>query len=164
MELFEAIKKRSSVRTYIDKPIEKQKLEQIIEAGIQAPTARAIEPWEFVVLTDKEKIKTVANITDHGKFMKDASACIVVYSSDTKYYLEDCCAATQNILLAAAALGVGSCWIAGDKKPYCAQISKELKVPLEYKLVSIISLGLAKEPSKKSRKRAIKDVLHWEKF
>lgn len=164
MEVLEAIKKRASIRSYLDKSIENEKLEHIIEAARQAHTARAIEPWEFIVLTDKDKIKAVADITDHGKFMKDAACCIAVYCQDTKYYLEDGAAATQNILLAATALGIGSCWIAGDKKAYAKDISLSIGVPEDLKLVSLISLGYAKEEARKQRKRALKDVLHWQRF
>ena len=164
MDALEAINKRISVRVYTDRKIEKVKLEQLIEAARQAPTARAIEPWEFIVVTDKDKIRALAEITDHGKFMKDATCCIALYCQDTKYYLEDGAAATENILIAATALGIGSCWIAGDKKPYASQISKALDVPRGHKLVSLISLGFAKDKLKKTRKRKLVDLLHWQKF
>lgn len=164
MEAFEAIGKRVSVRKYSDKAIEKEKLEKIVEAGRLAPTARAEEPWEFIVVTDKEHLRRMADITDYGKFMAGAAAAIAVFCRDTKYYLEDGCAATENILVAAAALDIGSCWVAGDKKSYGADIARVLNVPEGFKLVSIISLGYPKEPPKHHDKRSLNDVLHWEKF
>lgn len=164
MEFFQAVKNRISVREYSDKPVEKEKLEKIIEAARLAPTARAIEPWEFIVIMDRKKIKELAGITDHGKFMSAASAAIAVFCKETKYYLEDGSAATENILLAAADLELGACWIAGDKKAYCPLIASALGVPEGYRLISLISLGYPKAAVKPHQKRTLKEVLHWEKF
>ena len=158
------VKKRCSLREYSQKPIAKADLERIIDAGRLAPTARGEEPWEFLVFTDKKKIEEVAEITDHGKFLKGATAGIAVLCRDTKYYLEDGCAATENILLAATALGIGSCWIAGDKKEYAAKVLKALSVPQGYKLVSIISLGYPKGGFRPKKKRSLTEVLHSEEF
>lgn len=164
MDTFDAIKKRASVREYTDKPIEKEKLEKIVDAGRVAPTARAEEPWEFVVVTKKEKIKELANITDHGKFLSGGTAAIVVFCKDTKYYLEDGCAATENMLLAATDLGIASCWIAGDKKFYCSDIARAVGAPENLKLISIISLGYPKTEPTAHKKRSLKEVLRWEAF
>ncbi len=164
MDTFDAIKKRTSVREYADKPVEKEKLEKIVDAGRLAPTARAEEPWEFVVVTQKEKIQELAHITDHGKFLAGASAAIAIFCKDTKYYLEDGCAATENILLAATDLGIASCWVAGDKKFYCPDIARALGVPDNFKLISIISLGYPKTTPVPRKKRPLKEVIHWEKF
>lgn len=164
MDAFEAFKNRVSVREYSDKPIEKDKLEKIVDAGHLAPTARNEQPWEFIVVTNKEKIRELADITDHGKFMSGAAASVVIFCADTKYYLEDGCAATENMLLAATALGIASCWIAGDKKEYGARIARALGVPAGMKLISIISLGYPKAKPEFHQKRPLKEIVHWEKF
>ena len=164
MDALDVFKSRISVREYSDKPVEKEKLEKMVDAGHLAPTARGEQPWEFVIVTNKAKVAELAEITDHGKFMAGAAASIVVFCMDTKYYLEDGCAATENILLAAAAQGVASCWIAGDKKEYGVRIAKALGVPETYKLVSIISLGYPKAKPEPHLKRHLKEVTHWEKF
>lgn len=164
MDTFDAIRKRISVREYADKPIEKEKLEKITDAGRLAPTARGEEPWEFIVVTKKDKLKELADIADHGKFLAGASAAIAVFCKETKYYLEDGCAATENILVAAADLGIASCWVAGDKKPYCPDIAHALGVPEGFKLISILSLGYPKIPPVPHKKRPLKELLHWEKF
>ncbi|MCF7870078.1 MAG: nitroreductase family protein [Candidatus Omnitrophica bacterium] len=164
MDFWEVVKKRISVREYSDQQIDQEKLKKIVDAAHLAPTARGEELWEFIVVTDKKALEDLGDITDHGKFLKGAVAGIVVLAKDTKYYLEDGSAATENILLAAASLGIGSCWIAGDKKPYGADICKYLQVPDGYKLVSIVSLGYPKAEPKSHQKRNIGDLLHWEKF
>ncbi|MCK4936868.1 MAG: nitroreductase family protein, partial [Elusimicrobiales bacterium] len=113
-KLIDTIKKRRSIRLYApNKPIKTDVLKTIIDAGRYAPTARGDEPWEFIMVKKKPMLEKIANLTDHGKFIKDAGALVAVYSRETKYYLEDCSAATQNILLAASALGIGTCWVAG---------------------------------------------------
>lgn len=164
MDTFEAFKNRISVREYSDKPVEKEKLEKMVDAGRLAPTARGEQPWEFIVVTKTEKIKELANITDHGKFMAGATAAIVIFCKDTKYYLEDGCAATENVLLAAAAQGVASCWVAGDKKGYAAKIAKAVNVPQSFKLISILSLGYPKVKPEPHQKRPLKEVIHWEEL
>jgi len=164
MDTLEIFKNRISVREYADRPIEKEKLEKMTDAGRLAATARNEQPWEFVVVTKKEKIRELAALTDHGKFMASAAAAIAVFCKDTKYYLEDGSAATENILLAATALGVASCWIAGDKKEYCPKITKALNVPEGFKLISIISLGYSKIKPEAHQKRPLNEVIHWEEF
>jgi nitroreductase len=88
---------------------------------------------------------------------------VVVLCKDTKYYLEDGSAATQNILLAARAHGLGSCWVAGDKKPYASDICRLVGAPPIYKLVSLIPIGNPAEIPEQP-KRPLADVLHWEKY
>lgn len=164
MDTFEAFKNRISVREYSDRPVEKEKLEKMVDAGRLAPTARGEQPWEFVVVTKKEKVKELADITDHGKFMSGAAASIVIFCKDTKYYLEDGCAATENVLLAATALGVASCWIAGDKKEYGIRIAKALNVPESFKLISVLSLGYPKVRPEPHNKRPLSELIHREEF
>lgn len=166
MDLVELLKKRRSVREFASKPISKEVLEKIVDAGRFAPTARNVQPWEFVAVTNEETLKKIAGITEHGKFIASAGACILVFSQDTKYFLEDCSAATQNIMLAAEALGIASCWVAGDKKPYAGEFNLLLGVPADCKLVSIIALGypLTDKVFRITEKRGLNEVLHWEKF
>jgi len=166
MDAMEAIRARRSTRIYENKPIPKETLEQLVEAARVAPTARNVQPWEFIVITQPETLKKIADLAENGRFLVSAKACIAVFCSDTKYYLEDGCAATENILLAATALGIGSCWVAGDKKPYCSQVNNLLDVPQTFKLVSLVALGYPKSEGsfKITNKRKLDDVIHWDKF
>lgn len=166
MNLLEILKTRRSVREYSDKEIPKELLEKIVEAARFSPTARNLQPWEFIVITEVPTLKKLGELAENGRFLSQAKACIAVFCTDTKYYLEDGCAATCNILLAAAALGIGSCWIAGDKKPYCAEVAKILNVPANFKLVSLIALGFPKfkDSFYIAKKRDLKELTHWEKF
>jgi nitroreductase len=163
MDAIEVLKTRRSVRAYRRESVPKKIIEDIVDCGRLAATAVNIQPWEFVVVTDSEMLRRIAEITDHGKFIAEAPACVLVLCEDTKYYLEDGSAATQNILLAARAHGLGACWVAGDKKPYASEICRLVGAPRGYKLVSLIPLGYPAE-SPEQVKRPLSDVLHWEKY
>ncbi|MBA2123332.1 nitroreductase family protein [bacterium Unc6] len=161
--MFDILKKRKSVRKFKKDPVSKEKIKKIIDCARLAPTAINIQPWEFIVITVPEKIKQIADTTDHGKFISGAPCCIAIFCKDTKYYLEDGCAATENILLASAELDLGSCWVAGDKKFYAEEIRKILQVPEGYKLISLIPIGHPDE-APNPHKRTLEEVLHWEKW
>ena len=164
MDAMEVLKKRRAVRSYQDKEIDKKILERTIDAGRLSPSADNIQPWEFVVVRKKETLKRIADLCDYGSFIADAAACAVVFCRDTKHYLEDGSAATENILLAARNFGIGSCWVAGDKKQYAEDVRKLLKAPQEFKLVSMVSLGYPAEETEPRGKRSLSTVLHWEEF
>ena len=163
MDAIETLKTRRAVRTYTSDALPRDIIEDIIDCGRLAATAINIQPWEFVVVTDAALRGRIAEATDYGKFIADAPVCVVVLCRETKYYLEDGSAATQNILLAAHAHGLGSCWVAGDKKPYAAEISRLVGAPPGYKLISLIAIGYPAERPEKA-KRPLADVLHWEKY
>jgi nitroreductase len=165
MELNDAIKKRRSIRQFSDKPIPKEALEKLADAGRFAATARNIQPWEFILITEIATLRKLGEMAENGRFLGQSKACIAVFCAETKYYLEDGCAATQNILLAATESGIGSCWVAGDKKPYCQEVSRVLNVPDKFKLVSLIALGYPEgEGFKIADKRPLRDLIHWDKF
>ena len=151
------------MRAYKQAPVDKQVIEDIVDCGRLAATAINIQPWRFIAVTDREMLKRIASITDHGKFIAEASCCIAVFCEDTKYYLEDGSATTQNILLAAHAHGLGSCWVAGDKKPYCDRIRGLLQAPQGCKLASLIAVGHA-ESVPTPEKKSMSSVLSWERY
>lgn len=163
MDAIEVLKTRRSVRAYRSESVPRNIIEDIIDCGRLAATAINIQPWEFVVVTKPEMLRRIADTTDHGKFIAEATACVVVLCEETKYYLEDGSAATENILLAARAHGLGSCWVAGDKKPYASDICHVVGAPRGYKLVSLIPIGYPAENPEQT-KRPLSDVLHWEKY
>jgi len=165
MDALEALRGRRSIRSYENNPVKPELIETIVDAGRLAATGRGVEPWEFVVVTDSGMRTKLAEICEYGKFISQAPVCIVVLCKDTKYYLEDGSAATQNMLVAAHALGLGSCWVAGDKKPYADKIIRMLGVPPGFKLICLVSIGYpsADQPPRKS-KRPLEEVLHRERF
>ena len=152
-ELIEIIKKRRSVRKFEPKPVPEEIIKDILDCARLAPTAINIQPWLFGAVTDAGLKREIADMTDHGKFIKNSAVCFAVFADSTKkYFLEDGCAATENILLACTAHGIGSCWVAGHKKAYVDSIGKLLNVPEPYTLIALIAAGYSNEkPSPKKK-------------
>jgi len=163
MECIEALKTRRSVRAYTGEPVSREVLEDIVDCGRLAATAINIQPWEFVVITEARMLRAIAGAAEYGSFIAQAAACVVVLCRNTKYYLEDGCNASQNILVAARAHGLGSCWVAGDKKPYAEKVRKLVGAPDTHKVVSLLAIGHAAE-EREMEKRPLSEVLHWEKY
>ncbi len=163
MDAIECIKTRRSIRAYIDRPVPRAVVEDIVDCGRLAATAINIQPWIFVVVEGAGLRKRIADVTDYGKFIAQAPVCIAVFCSNVKYFLEDGSAATQNILNAARAHGLGSCWVAGHKKIYAEEVRELLCVPDTYLLVSLVALGWASEEPR-PEKKALSEVLHWERY
>jgi len=164
MDAIEALRTRRSCRQFSPRDVSRTQIEQIVDAGRLAASARNVQPWEFVVVTEEAARRRLATMTDTGRFIADAPVCIAVLAKETKYYLEDGSAATQNLLVAAHARGLGSCWVAGDKKPYAAQVAEALGAPEGVRLVALVAVGHPAGKVEGPGKRALADVLHWERF
>ena len=116
--VYNNILSRASVRSYQDKAVEKDKVEKLLRAGMAAPTAANKQAWHFVVVTEKKLLAALAETNAHADFAKDAPLAIVVCGDMTKaiegagreFWVQDCAAATENILLAAHAMGLGAVW------------------------------------------------------
>jgi nitroreductase len=164
MDAMEALRTRRSCRKFLDKEIGRPLVEQVVDAGRLAATARNDQPWEFVVVTDAAVRRKIAKLAEYGPFIADAPVCIVVMSKDVKYFLEDGSAATQNLLVAAHALGLGACWVAGDKKEFAPDLCRMLGAPSDVRLISLVAVGWPADKPGNPTKRALSDCLHWEKF
>jgi len=114
MDVFKAIRGRRSIRSYLDKPVEFEKIIKCLEAARWAPSAVNSQPWEFIVITDKNTREKLAEIHRSGRFLRESPVAICVLTNPRKspnYYHGDAAVATQNLLLAAYAQGLGTCWI-----------------------------------------------------
>jgi nitroreductase len=164
MDPLKIFRDRHSVRRFTDEPVPDDLILQIAEAASLAPTARNIQPWSFISVKDPARLKELsALVSPNGAFMKEATACLVVLSEDTKYYLEDGSAATTQACLCASLLGLGSCWIAGDKKEYALAVLRSLGVPESMKLISLIAIGYPAQVTPPEKKK-IASLLHKERF
>jgi nitroreductase len=157
------IKGRHSVRKFKSDPIDESFIHDAIECAVHAPTAMNLQPWLIDVIRSKELLKKIAAVTDHGKFIAEAPVCFAIFGErNAKYYLEDCCAATENLILGLLAYGVGSCWVAGDKKEYAEEIRTLLNVPEKYTLVALVPAGLPLEispaPKKETKNLVFSDI------
>jgi nitroreductase len=158
------IKSRHSVRKFKPDPVDEKVIRDAIECAAHAPTAMNLQPWLFGVIKNKEMLLKIAQTTDHGKFIADAPLCFAVFGEKKeKYYLEDCCAATENLILALQAHGVNSCWVAGEKKPYAETIRLLFGVPEKYTLVSLVPAGYPSEIDI-AKKKEMKNIVFFEEF
>ncbi len=160
-----ALRSRRSVRKYKAAPVSREQLETIVDCGRLAPSSKNDQKWEFVVATDRDRLRRLAELTDHGKFIAEAAACIVVSGERThrSLYL-DGAAATENMLIAIHALGLAACWVQAYEKPYEGAIRELFGIPDSQALVAMIALGEPDEPTRMPKKRPLKEVLHWERF
>jgi len=134
--ILSSIMTRTSIRQYTDEPVSKADIETMLRAGMAAPTAVNRQPWHFVVVTDKAKLKELSG--GRGGMLEQCALAIVVCGNMEKtmqgkgqeFWIQDCSAATENILLAANALGLGAVWTGGyPMEERVASISKALKLP-----------------------------------
>jgi len=136
------IKGRHSIRKFRPDPVEEAVIHDALECAVHAPTAMNVQPWLVGIIRNPEQLRKIAELTDHGRFIAEAPVCFAVFGEKSaKYYLEDCSAATENLILGLHAYGVGSCWVAGDKKQYAEAVRKLLDVPDTYTLVSLVPAG-----------------------
>ena len=160
MDAIKCIKERRSVRNYKEEKIPEEDIRKILDCARHAPSANNKQPWEFVVVENDELLEELGSICSYGKFIENCSHCIVVLGKkDEKYFLEDGCAATMNILLSVKALGYGSCWVAGHGKKYEQEVLEALKKK-DKKLVSILPIGVPDEKPGKNKK-SLEKVTEW---
>ncbi len=158
------IKSRHSVRKFKTDKIDETILRDALECASLAPTARNIQPWLFGVVRNPVMLANIAELTENGRFIAESSVCFTVFGEkDEIFYLEDCCAATENLILALQAYGVSSCWVAGDKKPCAEPVRKLLHVPEKYTLVSLVAAGNPAEIMI-SEKKDKRHIVFYEEF
>jgi nitroreductase len=155
MDVLEAIRTRRSTRKYRKEPVPDDILRQVLEAGRWAPSANNAQPWKFIVLRDGKLRKEIAEVATYGKFLADAPVgiAVVIDPKASTHPVEDGAIATQNMLLAAHALGLGGCWIGSYGSAYEDRVKEMLKIPKEKRLLSIISLGFPAEAKESARKK-----------
>ena len=135
---------RRSVRAYTPEPIAEADVRAILEAAMAAPSANNRKPWHFVVVSRRETLRALAERHPYGKMLGDAALGIAVCGdpSLSDWWVQDCTAATENILLAATGLGLGSVWIGCHTKPQREEAVREvLGIPANLGVLSLIALG-----------------------
>ena len=149
---------RTSIRQYTEEPVSQADIETMLRAGMAAPTAVNKQPWHFVAVTDKDKL---AELSGRRGMIKQAGVAIVVCGNLDKalqgpaqaYWIQDCSAATENILLAANALGLGAVWTGCyPMEDRVAEVSKVLKLPETIVPLCVIAIGHpAEQPTPKDK-------------
>lgn len=160
------IRKRRSVRRFLEKPVEKEKLDLLVEAGLRAPSSRGVNPWHFVVVTDREMLTRLSQSKEHGSaFLKNAAAGIVVCADAAKsdVWVEDASIATILIQLAATSLDLGTCWIQIRERMHDARqtaeayVAERIGLPVQLKVESIVAVGYANESKTPHSRESLPD-------
>ncbi|MFA6372723.1 MAG: nitroreductase family protein [Methanothrix sp.] len=151
METLQAIKTRRSIRKFLDKPVSRDMLREILEAAMFAPSAGNEQPWQFIVLDDREFLDEVPNICATASMCRQSPLAILVCgdSSLEKYpgfWIEDCSAAVENLLLAAHAQGLGAVWTGVyPMNDRVEALRRRLALPKEITPFALVALGYPNE-------------------
>ncbi|OPZ62509.1 MAG: NADH dehydrogenase [Firmicutes bacterium ADurb.Bin506] len=161
--VIDTIKRRRAVRHYRPDPVAREVIEEIVDCGRLAPSARNDQPWDFVVVTDRATREAIAAAATYGRFIADAPVCVLAFARRTPRSVEDTCAAVENMLIAATAHGLSTCWVAGENASYARQIGQIVGAPESVRLVAMFPMGYS-DDKPLPNKRSLDEVLHWEKY
>ena len=172
--VLECIKNRRSVRKFTQTPVTEEQIKTMLEAGMLSPSACNTRAWRFVVVTNKEVLNKIADVHPWAKMLQTAQVCVVVVALPQKqegilnglplgFFPQDCAAVTQNIMLQATEMGLGSCWCGVyPKEPLIASISEILELPKDEPPFSLIAIGEPDE-SPKMRGKYEEEKVSWVK-
>lgn len=136
--------RRRSIRAYTEEPIAEEDIQALLEAGMAAPSASNRKPWHFAAVTDRDLLQALADAHPYGKMIAGAGLGIAVCGdpATSAWWVQDCSAATENILIAAAALGLGAVWLGAHGHPEREQAVRDvLGIPETMGVLSLLSIG-----------------------
>jgi nitroreductase len=165
-ELIQTIFARRSVRKYTDEPVSERDAKTLLKAAMAAPSASNNQPWHFVVVTERQALDGLAEAHPYGKMLFDAPLCITVCGDPSRsdYWEQDCSAATENLLLAAAALGLGAVWLGvHPREDRIAAVRRALGIPETIVPLNLISIGHPAE-EKEPRTQYNEERVHHERW
>jgi nitroreductase len=165
----DAIRERCSVRSYLDKPVEDEKLSAILEAARLAPSANNRQNWKFIVVKDKKTRERLAEAAANQGFIAEAPVVITAVSTDPFHimrcevpaYAVDVAIAVDHMTLQAEELGLGTCWIGAF---YQERVKEILGIPDRCKVVALLPLGYPAFPCGVKHRKRLEDVVSYEKF
>ncbi|HEY60711.1 MAG TPA: nitroreductase family protein [Anaerolineae bacterium] len=169
-DALKSIFKRRSIRVFTREEVDKDTLTKLLQAAMAAPSASNNRPWEFVVITDQDLLKQLRSRLEYGKYNAPAAIAVLanykVSKSATsfRFWVQDCSAATENILIAAAGLGLGTVWIGAYPKEDVTQtIAEILDIPQDVFPLSLIYVGYPAE-DKPPRTQYEESRVHWQRY
>jgi len=161
MDVFEAIRGRRSIRSFASRPVEEEKLHKILEACRWAPSAVNRQPWELIVVKDRDLLRKLAELAPYGRFIAEAPLAIaVVTNPSSRWHIIDGSLLTQNLMLAAHALGLGTCWIGTMDRERAKEV---LGIPKDKHLLTVIPVGYPAEAGSSWRK-PLKDFVYLNRY
>jgi len=167
--MLDILRERRSIRKYKDREIEREKIEQLMEAALRSPSSRGINPWRFVFVTDKATLAELSRAKESGSvFLKEAALGVVVCAAqgESDVWVEDCSIAAIILQLAGCSLGLGSCWIQIRNRMHSSNLSSEdyikrvLGFPENFIVESMVAFGYPDE----DKEPVPKEQLEYEKI
>jgi len=149
--MLEAIKKRRSIRRYLDKEIEKEKIEEILRAGMTAPSAHNGRTWRFWVVVEKKAKEKLSRAQPYASFAAQAPIVLVIGSDKDRLWIEDCSLVAGLVYLEATNQGLGTCWIqvremkTAEGKETEEEVKKIIGAPKEVQILCLMPLGYPAE-------------------
>ena len=143
-ELIKTIFARRSIRKYTTELVGEKDVKTMLEAAMAAPSASNRKPWHFIVVTDRQTLDNLARVHPYGKMLLEAPLCIAVCGDKTissRYWVQDCSAAAENLLLGATALGLGAVWLGVYPRERVNSIRRVLNIPENIVPLNLISIG-----------------------
>ena len=168
MDVSEAIRRRYSCRSYADRPLEKKHLDMILEAARQAPSAKNLQDWRFVVVTDKATKKKLVVAANGQTFVENAGA-IIVACTISDHVMRcgqaigpiDVSIALEHMCLQATELGLATCWIGSF---YADKVRAVLGIPEEVEVIELLALGHPADSPKEHRREPLESIVSFEKW
>lgn len=173
METYECIRTRRSIRKYLEKPIPRDLIVQVLDAGRLAPSAGNLQNWKFILVIDEEKKEKIAEACIKQLWVAQAPLCIVIVAEpkaseryygtrgDRLYSVQNCAAAVQNMLLMAHNIGLGACWVGAFDE---GMVARALKVPEEVRVQAVVTLGYPAEKVTEPAKFPLENVTYFNKW
>jgi nitroreductase len=173
MDLLEIIKNRRSIRSYKKRDLPQETIDMLLEAARWAPSAGNVQPWAFVVASSQKMKQNLSTAAFGQKALEEASIVIVVCADEklaeqsygkrgkSLLCLQDTAAATQNILLTAYSLGLGSCWVGAFKED---EVRRVIKAPKQMRPIALIPVGYPNEAPPATSRRPVSEIMHKETF
>jgi nitroreductase len=166
MDVFEAIRTILAVRKFQDKPVSDDLIHRIVESARLTSSSRNLQPWQFIVVQDREMLRKLGELATTGPYTADAAfAVVVAYEKESQFGVSDASLAIHSMMLTAWAEGVGSNWV-GFANRYEETIAPLLNLPDEYDILAIIPFGypVFELGKGKKRRKALGEVAHRETF
>ena len=172
--LYDLLKSRRSIRNFQNRGVEKEKIDTLVKSALLSPSSRAIRPWEFIVVTDRELLKKLSACKEYGSgFLSGAPLGIVVLGDPEAcdVWVEDASIASIIIQLSAQSLGLSSCWIQVRERFHSGEVKAEdyikelLAIPGKYHVECIVAIGYpAEEKTAYSDSELLYDKIHVDRF
>lgn len=172
--LIDLLMNRRSIRTYLDKPVEKEKIRTILQGALTSPASKHSNCWEFIVVDDRDMLEKLAQCRETGsQFIAQAPLAIVVLADSSKsvVWQEDASIASIILQLGAQDLGLSSCWVQVHGRVYTDEVSSEiyiqrlLDIPEDIKVLNIITIGYKNEDRKSFEKEKLQyEKIHYNKY